>query len=274
MDEHQQPNNSNTPTPEPSAAGFDLKTWLSRARQILAPTWDYLKIFYQRVVKLAHNLYERRATRVALFTSSAVLLVLILFIVGSGYRFRPIHEIDLSSWQVPSPYSGNEKAANKALRLSNRMLDRLDPSGVYIVIDRVRNRLWLRKGDKVLLEAVISAGAGSVLEDPNGKRTWVFDTPTGRFTVVNKRKNPLWTAPDWEFIESGEPLPKNYSERVQEGMLGEYALDLSIPGYMIHGTLYSRLLGRNVSHGCVRVGRDDLRVIWKNVPEGAAVFIF
>ena len=28
---------------------------------------------------------------------------------------------------------------------------------------------------------------------------------------------------------------------------------------MIHGTLYERLLGRAVSHGCIRVGRDDLR---------------
>jgi len=57
-------------------------------------------------------------------------------------------------------------------------------------------------------------------------------------------------------------------------MLGEYALDLNIPGYMIHGTLYSRLLGRSVSHGCIRVGRDDLRVLWRKVPIGSTIFIF
>ncbi len=55
--------------------------------------------------------------------------------------------------------------------------------------------------------------------------------------------------------------------------LGEWALDLG-DGYMIHGTLYERLLGRNITHGCVRVGRDDLRVVAEAAVPGTQVFIY
>ena len=43
---------------------------------------------------------------------------------------------------------------------------------------------------------------------------------------------------------------------------------------MIHGTLYERLLGRSVSHGCIRVGRDDLRQVYRAASVGTPIFIF
>lgn len=206
----------------------------------------------------------------------AAVAALVFFSTGYGYT-RPsqayISAHTLSSGDVPPlPETG------KPMKLADaeKILQKVAPKGVFVVIDHVRNRLHLRDGDKDILDAVISAGAGSELEDPKHKRKWIFDTPSGRFYVKGKRENPTWTAPDWDYIESGEPIPKRYSDRVQEGMLGEYALDLGggPPGYMIHGTLYTRLLGRNVSHGCIRVGRDDLRIVWKKVPVGSTVFMY
>jgi len=44
---------------------------------------------------------------------------------------------------------------------------------------------------------------------------------------------------------------------VEAGVLGDYALGFG-QGYFIHGTLYTRLLGRNVTHGCIRVADKDL----------------
>ena len=51
------------------------------------------------------------------------------------------------------------------------------------------------------------------------------------------------------------------------------ALDIG-DEYMIHGTLYERLLGYSVTHGCVRVGRDDLRTIVARVRPGTSVYIY
>lgn len=148
------------------------------------------------------------------------------------------------------------------------------PRRTYIVIDRANNRLWLRRGDEVRLEAVVSTGSGTVLKESTGaQRTWTFDTPPGRFQVLSERPNPVWTKPDWAFLEEGQQPPDNIADRRERGSLGEWALDLG-DGYMIHGTLYERLLGRGITHGCIRVGRDDLRVVANAASPGTPVFIF
>jgi len=148
------------------------------------------------------------------------------------------------------------------------------PNRPYIAIDRTNNFLWLREGDGALIkEIVVSAGSGGILEDPNGKRQWIFDTPLGEFKIKGIQDNPIWIKPDWAFIEEGEPIPDDPAERAESGMLGEYAMSLG-EGYLIHGTLYERLLGRNVTHGCIRVGRDNLRLVVKTVKVGDRVYIF
>lgn len=148
------------------------------------------------------------------------------------------------------------------------------PRRPYIVIDRYNNRLWLRRGSEIKLEAVVSTGSGTILKESGGaQRTWTFDTPPGRFEVLSERRNPVWTKPDWAFLEEGQDPPKSLAERREEGSLGEWALDLG-DGYMIHGTLYERLLGRNITHGCVRVGRSDLRVVAGTANPGTPVYIY
>lgn len=200
-------------------------------------------------------------------------LLFFLLFLGTGYSSSKIGEkIMFSGRAIPT----KEEAQNydEIIKLADKTLSSVSATETFVVIDRVHNRLWLNENGQITLEAKISAGAGSILKDPKTQREWIFDTPIGRFKIKNKRERPLWTAPDWEFIEANEPYPKNYADRTEEGMLGEYALDLDIPGYMIHGTLYERLIGRNVTHGCVRVGKDDLRILWKKVPIGSTVFIF
>jgi lipoprotein-anchoring transpeptidase ErfK/SrfK len=56
-------------------------------------------------------------------------------------------------------------------------------------------------------------------------------------------------------------------------VLGDYALILG-KGYMIHGTLYQRLIGSPVTHGCVRLLDDDLEAVYKTLPIGSKVFIY
>ena len=108
---------------------------------------------------------------------------------------------------------------------------------------------------------------------PPGPRVGEIRRRVSEWALDNRVEDPAWRKPDWAFVEEGKPVPKNAADRIEYGTLGEYALYLE-DGYMIHGTLYERLLGRSVSHGCVRVGRDDLRVFWKGAPIGTPVYIF
>jgi hypothetical protein len=149
----------------------------------------------------------------------------------------------------------------------------LAPRGLYIVVDTAANRLFLMRDQKIVKEVVVSCGSGDMLEDPSGARKWIFDTPRGEFSVTSKLVNPTWIKPDWAFIEEGEKPPKDYNERIDNDSLGDFALGFG-DGYFIHGTLYTRLLGRNVTHGCVRVGDKDLKEIFQVVPMGAKIYIY
>ena len=163
--------------------------------------------------------------------------------------------------------------AAKALAKLEKQLAALQPKGTFIVVDVVEQKVFLRRGDQVLREAVCSAGTGAILRDPKSGKEWIFDTPRGVRKVKEKKKDPVWTKPDWAFVEEGEPLPRKWSERIDEATLGEYALYLG-DGYMIHGTLYQRYLGRPVTHGCIRLGDDDLEAVYQASPVGTPVLLF
>ena len=216
----------------------------------------------------------------ALLATVAALVVLLSVVAwaGTGYSYAPYAD-PAPTVTGPVP-TGDRELQQLTARLERRSRDlatRLKaaaPKGVYIVIDQTQNRLYLKKDDETLLEAKCSAGSGMVLRESVGKkREWVFDSPRGRFEVLSLLRNPVWAKPDWAFVEDGEPIPTNPADRLETGSLGEYALYFG-NGYMIHGTLYERLLGRAVSHGCVRVGRDDLRKVWANARLGMRIFIY
>jgi len=195
-------------------------------------------------------------------------------VAGTGYVYEPL----ATGGAAPAPEAEGatprEMAeTRKDYRAATAALKRRAPASTYIVIDQANNRLYLRRGQETLLDAVCSAGSGWLLRDVRGGRQWVFDTPRGRFEVRSRVENPVWRKPDWAFIESGEAIPNDPGERIEYGSLGEYALTLR-DGYMIHGTLYERLLGRSVTHGCVRLGRDDLRTVWRATRVGTPVYIF
>ena len=214
-------------------------------------------------------------TRIVLGAAGLGLLLLILF-AGSGFDDEAI-DSHLGERATASPDStapvpaGRRGSPAAQIRRLDTRLQRLAPRGRFIVVDRTHNRLYLRDGEQVLLEAVCSSGSGMVLS--YGERQWIFDTPRGHFRVQSKHDDPVWKKPDWAFIEEGKPIPNDPGERIEEGVLGEHALYLG-DGYMIHGTLYERLLGYSVTHGCIRLGRGDLRKLYESVPEGTDVYIY
>jgi len=210
------------------------------------------------------------------------ILLILLIITASlfftleitGYYLGSRHD---NGGQTAKENTVNQKKSSKLKKAKNISLEEklraLSPKGLYIVIDTSGNRLYLKKGEQTMLEAVVSCGSGNVLNDPSGKKTWIFDTPMGEFSVKSKIVKPIWVKPDWAFYEEGEDIPQNPQDRMEEGMMGDYALSLG-SGYFIHGTLYTRLLGRNVTHGCVRVGDKDLETVYKQTPIGTKVIIF
>lgn len=156
----------------------------------------------------------------------------------------------------------------------SKQLSQFMPRQPYILVDTARNHLYVKRSHEVILDALASTGSGIVLDKPGeGNNQWVFDTPRGEFSVQSKLTHPVWVKPDWAFIEEGLMVPKNPADRVEQGVLGEYALGFG-KGYFIHGTLYTRLLGKNVTHGCIRLNDHDLKSVYQLARVGTPIMIF
>jgi L,D-transpeptidase ErfK/SrfK len=106
-----------------------------------------------------------------------------------------------------------------------------------------------------------------------GKRTW--PTPTGTYSILDKRKNPTWNVPIsiqeemWnqgkEVIEKVPPGPQN--------PLGKYFLGTSADGVGIHATNRPWSIGNFVSHGCIRMLPDEIAQLFPQVEVGTLVKI-
>jgi len=222
------------------------------------------------------NVLKRVFLWLTLFTS--VIFIIVFFI-----------------WLVPVlqeiPFGGKTTATNitelkedavykKMISQMNRDTQRLSrkynsyTSGLsYLVINTTDNLFHLYRNKKQIREGFCSSGSYKMLQTAEG-RSWTFKTPKGKFMIQGKTVNPVWTRPDWAFVEEGLPIPsKNHSSRYEYGVLGDYALSLG-DGYLIHGTIYKRFIGMPVTHGCVRLGDEDLETIFKTLSVGSKVYIF
>ncbi len=144
--------------------------------------------------------------------------------------------------------------------------------GRYVVISLAEHRLHLMEDNRVIWSALVGTGTGTRLEGAGQK--WDFSTPRGMFRVQYKEKDPVWTVPDWAFVERGEPIPPMDSpKRQQKGMLGTSAMYLE-EQIAIHGTNKPELLGQSVSHGCIRLSNEDARRLYYEVEIGTPVIIY
>ena len=99
----------------------------------------------------------------------------------------------------------------------------------------------------------------------NKKYNWT--TPTGKFKVTVKAKDPTWHVPPSiqaemeeqgkEVITSVPPGPSN--------PLGKYAFKTSIPGILIHSTTKPWSIYTYASHGCIRVYPAQMEGLFKEI---------
>ena len=106
-----------------------------------------------------------------------------------------------------------------------------------------------------------------------GREGW--STPLGSFSIVKKVKDPTWTPPASiraEHAANGDILP-DVVPAGPDNPLGPYAMRLSIPSYLIHGTNKPWGLGMQVSHGCIRMNNEGIIELFPQVAEGTPVTI-
>jgi L,D-transpeptidase ErfK/SrfK len=106
-----------------------------------------------------------------------------------------------------------------------------------------------------------------------GRMDW--DTPLGETRITAKAKNPSWYPPESiraEHEAEGDPLPRIVPPG-PDNPLGEYAMRLDIPGYLIHGTNRPAGVGMRVTHGCIRMYPEDIFFLYNELKIGTPVRI-
>ena len=185
--------------------------------------------------------------------------------------------IKLHSTQIsifpPEKLQVTKNKLEKEIVVLNRKLAGKTPDSYYLVINSADNEFTLFRGTKIIRKDKCSTGSYILLKNGD-EQQWMFNTPRGEFRIRGKTTSPVWKKPDWAFIEEGLPVPpSNHYSRYEAGVLGDYALDLG-RGYLIHGTLYQRFLGLPVTHGCIRLGDENLELVYRSLQTGSKVYIY
>ena len=149
---------------------------------------------------------------------------------------------------------------------------RLVLSNRHIVPATLQDGLVINVGDLMLYWLRDSA---LVAAFPVGVGRVAWETPPGHYNIVGRRHDPVWHVPpkiQREMREKGEPV-KRVVPPGPDNPLGKYWLQLSLPGYGIHGTNAPRSVGKYTTHGCIRLRPDDEERLYHGVSNSTAVDI-
>jgi L,D-transpeptidase ErfK/SrfK len=98
-------------------------------------------------------------------------------------------------------------------------------------------------------------------------------TPPGHYRIVGRRKDPIWHVPP-SIQEEMRARGQEVAVAVPPGPdnpLGRYWIQLSAPGYGLHGTIAPASIGKYASHGCIRLLPEDIEHLYLEAPDGLPV---
>lgn len=139
-----------------------------------------------------------------------------------------------------------------------------------IVPQRMKNGIVVNIPDRTLyffrqgkLAASLPVAVGVAVKSE--KYDW--KTPTGKFKITAKMKDPTWHVPP-SIQSEMEDHGKEAITSVPPGAtnpLGKYAIKTSIPGILIHSTTKPWSIYSFASHGCIRVYPEQMEEFFKEV---------
>lgn len=96
-------------------------------------------------------------------------------------------------------------------------------------------------------------------------------TPTGTTKIVRKKEKPSWYLTPSEIRDHPELPP--VIPPGEDNPLGEFAMYLGWPAYLIHGTNTPWGIGRRTSRGCIRMYPEDIEWLFHEASIGTSVTV-
>lgn len=139
-----------------------------------------------------------------------------------------------------------------------------------LILDRQRRLLSLLENGRLVRRFPVAVGMPG------------WETPVGRFQVLNKTENPVWEHPEKGTHTPAGPANPLGSRWIgfhqdclgRRGWDGEHMLDVKgcvVAGF--HGTPHRWTVGQALSHGCVRLYEEHVRQVFDFVSIGTPVTV-
>lgn len=186
----------------------------------------------------------------------AVGVAAILWIAaGACTRQRPLRTVQMEARMIQMAGEAVARrterkkleSAKPASRAESTAREKTRRPAVRILVSIPDRKLALVEDDRVVKVYPVAVGAAA--------------TPSleGEFRIVSRLENPAWYWPG-KIIPPGAGNP-----------LGPRWIGLGVRGFGIHGTNEPRSIGRNSSHGCIRMRNRDVKDLFRRVRVGDVV---
>jgi len=168
------------------------------------------------------------------------------------YRGKPTGVFDAKTYKALRKYQRKRKIAPTGVagpRTLRAMIGR-------IVINLGQFKLRLIREGRVVKTYEIAIGQSA------------YPTPTGRYAVIEKKKDPAWFPPNSPWAKGLGPIPPGPGNP-----LGTRWIGTSAPAIGMHGTYADYSVGTAASHGCLRMHIPDVEELYEQVSVGMPVII-
>ena len=123
-----------------------------------------------------------------------------------------------------------------------------------LLLNLKKRRVFVYQGQKMIASYPVAIG----------RRGW--ETPTGQFRVIQMVREPVWEHPF-----TGQLVPSGKNNPLGARWIGFWTDGANFIGF--HGTPQENLIGRAVSHGCVRMRDRDIKALFERVQIGTSVIV-
>ena len=141
-----------------------------------------------------------------------------------------------------------------------------------IIVNIADRTLYLLKNGEVRTAYPVAVG-----KPPNPGDDEDWSTPTGRFTITTKTKDPIWRVPQsiQDEMEQHGKQPIKEVPAGKDNPLGKYAMKTSLSGIVIHSTNSPSSINSYASHGCIRVMPEHMEKLFPAVePRTSGIIVY
>ncbi|MEP0771273.1 L,D-transpeptidase [Coleofasciculus sp. FACHB-SPT36] len=164
----------------------------------------------------------------------------------------------LASWQLGDLWSKNRSSNSRSTPREYSVLETAQAASAWqshLVVDLSDRLVYVYRDDRLQASYPVAVG----------QLGW--ETPTGSFQVLQMNQNPAWRQPI-----TGEVIPSGANDNpLGDRWIGFWSDGRHQIGF--HGTNEEHLIGQAVSHGCLRMRNQDIRMLYQQVAKGTLVLV-